>query len=116
MTTTTGTFVRGERITGGTSGALGRTISTSTPLSYTLINGARADDFVSGETITGIHSGATAVISAITVGSKNITNLFTLDTGQRDNFYDVSRLVRKPGSSVPLGKLLIVYDLSLIHI
>ena len=58
-----------------------------------------------GETITGIHSGATATASVITAGSKNITNLFTLDTGQRDNYYDISRLVRKPAASIPLGRL-----------
>ena len=110
LTTTTGTFVRGERITGSTTGALGRTVSTVTPLQYTLIGGVSADDFAIGETITGAHSGATAVISAKTQGSKNITNLFTLDTGQRDNFYDISRVVRKTGAPVPLGRLLIIYD------
>jgi hypothetical protein len=92
LTTTTGTFVRGERITGSTTGALGRTVSTVTPLQYTLIGGVSADDFAVGETITGAHSGATAVISEKTQGSKNITNLFTLDTGQRDNFYDIQEL------------------------
>ena len=110
LTSPTGTFLRGERFTGGTSGAVGRIISATTPISYTLVNGVAADDFVTGETITGIHSGATATASVITAGSKNITNLFTLDTGQRDNFYDIARLVRKPSSSIPLGRLLIVYD------
>jgi len=110
LTNTTGTFVRGERFTGGTSGALGRTVSTTTPLNYTLINGVQADDFVVGETITGVHSGATANVSAITLGSKNITNLFVLDDGQRDNYYDISRLIRKQGAPAPLGDLLVVYD------
>ena len=110
LTTTTGTFVRGERIEGSTTGALGRTVSTVTPLQYTLIGGVSADDFAVGETVTGVHSGATAVISAKTQGSKNITNLFTLDTGQRDNFYDIARLVRKTGAPTPLGRLLIIYD------
>ena len=110
LTTTSGTFVRGERITGVTSGALGRTVTTSTPLQYTLIGGISADDFNIGENIVGAHSGATAVISAITAGSKNITNLFTLDTGQRDNFYDIARIVRKTGAPSPLGRLLVIYD------
>ena len=110
LTTTTGTFVRGERIVGSVTGALGRTVSTVTPLQYTLIGGISADDFQVGETVTGVHSGATAVISAKTQGSKNITNLFTLDSGQRDNFYDIARLVRKTGSPVPLGRLLVIYD------
>ena len=110
LTSPTGTFLRGERFTGGTSGAVGRIISATTPISYTLVNGVAATDFVTGETITGAHSGATATASVITAGSKNITNLFTLDTGQRDNYYDTSRLVRKPAASIPLGRLLVVYD------
>jgi len=110
LTSPTGTFVRGERFTGGTSGAVGRIISATSPISYTLVNGVGATDFTTGETITGTFSGATATASVVTAGSKNITNLFVLDTGQRDNFYDIARLVRKPGASVPLGRLLVVYD------
>ena len=110
LTSPTGTFLRGERFTGGTSGAVGRIISATTPISYTLVNGVAATDFVTGETLTGAFSGATATASVITAGSKNITNLFTLDTGQRDNYYDTSRLVRKPAASIPLGRLLVVYD------
>ena len=34
-------------------------------------------------------------VSAVTAGSKVITSNFTLDTGQRDNFYDIARIVRK---------------------
>ena len=110
LTSPTGTFVRGERFIGGTSGATGRIVSATSPISYTLVNGVGATDFTTGETITGQFSGATATASVITAGSKNITNLFTLDTGQRDNFYDIARLVRKPTSSVPLGRLLVIYD------
>jgi hypothetical protein len=33
LTVTSGTFVRGERFSGAISGALGRTVSTTTPLS-----------------------------------------------------------------------------------
>ena len=110
LTSPTGTFVRGERFTGATSGAKGRTVSTTTPLFYTLVNGAAATDFVVGDVITGAFSGATATVSAITAGSKNISNQFTLDSGQRDNFYDIARIVRKTGNSIPLGRLLVVYD------
>ena len=40
----------------------------------------------------------------------DITHRFDLDTGMRDNFYDVGRLVRKAGESAPTGRLLITYD------
>ena len=30
--------------------------------------------------------------------------------GQRDNFYDISRIVRKGSAPAPTGRLLIIYD------
>ena len=43
-------------------------------------------------------------------GSLNITNIFDLDKGQRDQFYDYSRLVRKSNFAPPTRKLLVVFD------
>ena len=105
-----GTFLRGEKITGGSSGAVGRIISTTSPISYVLTAGFGATDFSAAETITGASSGATATVGTLTAGSKVITSSFTLDTGQRDNFYDIARIVRKPNATTPLGQLLVVYD------
>ena len=65
-------------------------------------------DFVVGETITGQSSGATATVGTLT-GSKIVLQNFELDTGQRDNLYDIARIVRKPGV-VPSGRLLVVFD------
>jgi len=48
--------------------------------------------------------------TAATTSHTDITNRFDLDTGQRDNFYDISRLVRKPGAQAPTGRLLITYS------
>lgn len=103
----TGTFTRGEKITGGTSGATGRIIDTSSPFSYVLTS---ATDFAVGDVITGESSGATATVSAVTAGDVVITSDFLLDTGQRDNFYDISRIIRKPSVPTPQGRLLVVYD------
>ena len=108
--TITGTFTRGEQITGSSSGAVARIIDTTSPMSYVLTNGFGATDFTTSDTITGTSSGATAAVSAVTAGSKVITSNFTLDTGQRDNFYDISRLVRKKTATAPRGRLLVVYD------
>jgi len=107
--TITGTFVRGEKITGGTSGATGRIISTSSPISYILQVGT-VKTFSTSETITGESSGATATISAITTGDTVLTGAYVLDTGQRDNFYDIARIIRRKGAPAPIGKLLVVYD------
>ena len=110
LTAVQGTFLRGEKITGGTSGAVARVITPTTPVTYYLQNGVGAQDFVADETITGASSGATAVVSSVTAGSKVITSHYTLDTGQRDNLYDIARIQLKPTFSKPRGRLLVVFD------
>ena len=108
MTTTndSGSFTRGEIITGSTSGARA-VVVPGTNTNFIIINNK---NFVTNETITGLTSGATATSDVISDGSKNITNRFVLDTGQRDNFYDIARITRKGNSVEPTGKLLIVYN------
>ena len=48
--------------------------------------------------------------TAATTSDDDITDRFDLDTGQRDNFYDVARLVRKVGKAAPTGRLLVNFD------
>ncbi len=105
--TQSGIFTRGEKITGGTSAATGRLVNISSPLSFVSTN---SKSFQVGDVITGESSKATATITALTTGDSNITNRFLLDTGQRDNFYDIARINRKPDSQKPLGRLLIIHD------
>jgi hypothetical protein len=45
-----------------------------------------------------------------TTSDTNITTRFTLDNGQRDNFYDIGRIKLKTGSITPTGRLLINFD------
>jgi len=45
-----------------------------------------------------------------TASDTDITSRFTLDTGQRDNFYDIGRLVLKSGELTPTGRLLVDFD------
>ena len=46
----------------------------------------------------------------LTDGDKNITDRYVLDTGQRDNFYDIGRIVRKGNAVAPTGRLTVVYN------
>ena len=48
--------------------------------------------------------------TAATTDDVDITDRFKLDTGQRDNFYDIGRLVRRTGKVAPTGRLLINFD------
>ena len=109
LSNNTGTLTVGEIVTGSASGATGRVISTSgSPViaKYVKIAGT----FTTLDTITGGTSGVTAGISSLTTGDQNITSNFLLDTGQRDSFYDVGRIARKPNVQSPTGRLLIIYD------
>jgi len=40
----------------------------------------------------------------------DITEKFTFDDGQRDTFYDVCRLVLKPGYEAPVGQIVILFN------
>ena len=108
ITGVNGTFIRGERITGSISGATARVTTTSSPLQIVYTTGNRT--FNVGEEILGESSGATASISVSTDGSSLITSNYLLDTGQRDNYYDIARIVRKAGRPAPTGRLLIIHD------
>ena len=107
ITGASGNFTQGELITGGTSGAKARVVNTISPVTFVPINNT---DFESGETITGAESAETATLDTFTAGSRIITNNFTLDTGQRDNYYDIGRVVRKPNTIAPTGRLIIIAD------
>ena len=105
----------GEDIIGSDSGALARVVlnASSTPsvpsnnIGFVYLNDQK---FSVGENVTFKESGIVSTVEQITFGKfKNITNNFNLDKGQRNEYYDYSRLVRV-GSQVPERRLLIVYD------
>lgn len=52
------------------------------------------------------------IVSVVTTGSVDITDRFTLDTGQRDNYYDHGGLILKTGQSVSAGEypLTVTFD------
>jgi len=64
--------------------------------------------YADGYKLKGVYmstSGASA-----TVNDVNITDNFIFDGGQRETYYDLARLIRKPGAPVPTNKLLVVFD------
>ena len=48
--------------------------------------------------------------TAATTSHTDITSRFELDTGQRDNFYDIGRIKLKSGELTPTGRLLVNFD------
>jgi hypothetical protein len=100
------TFIAGETITGGTSGATGTVITHSTvTLPYVVTEGT----FVATEVITGSANSFTATVDSLTAGSTEVSSNWTLDTGQRDNFYDHGR-IQRTGATAPVGRILIIMD------
>ncbi len=55
-------------------------------------------------------SAPTVDVNGNLVVGTDITHRFTFDDGQRDTFYDVSRLVLKPGFQPPSGQVVVAFD------
>ena len=66
--------------------------------------------FIDNEEVTFQESGVRAILSDVNTGDPNIRNNFVVDTGQRSEFYDYGRLVRKQGFPEPQGQLKIYFD------
>ena len=50
------------------------------------------------------------IVSVVDVNNVNITERFTLDNGQRDTFYDLGKIILKPGFSTPAGNVTVTFD------
>ena len=50
------------------------------------------------------------IVSVVDATSTNVTERFSLDNGQKDNYYDIGRIIRIPGSSPVSGSLTITFD------
>jgi hypothetical protein len=80
-------------------------ISTQTTIQSGLIGLSKSDVY----RINAVYMSANFSTNA-TSSDTDIKSRFDLDTGQRDNFYDIGRLKLKPGSLNPTGRLLIDFD------
>jgi len=72
-----------------------------------------------GETATGALSNGSLslgkadiikITSVVDAQSVDITERFSLDNGQRDNFYDIGKVNLKPGFSTPSGNITVTFD------
>ena len=55
-------------------------------------------------------SGIVGQVSIVTEGDKNITKTFNFDNGQRPEFYDYARLIRREGATRTSKRLAIIFD------
>jgi hypothetical protein len=102
-------YVIGEQIEGKTSGAAAIITSKigSDKIEYTYLNTIQ---FTIDEVVVGQDSLEESIIVNKTIGDKNITQNFIFDDGQRDSFYDFSRIIRKNNIEEPKGKIKIIFQ------
>ena len=100
----------GENILGNLSKAVARVVtkpSTNT-LGVVYLN---ENKFSAGESVSFEESNITTDIISITEGKyKNLTTSYKLDKGQKEQYYDYSRIVRNDNSIEPSKQLLVVFD------
>ena len=63
-----------------------------------------------GNIVTFQSSGIQATTTAKTNGDRDIWSKFELDPGQRNAFYDYSRIIRNGGTAAPTNRLKVVYQ------
>ena len=82
-------FILGEQLSGLDSGAISSVVERSGTTSVGTIN-LNEEDWIIGETVKGSKSGVTGIIASVTDGDRDLTNFYTLNTGQKPTFYDFS--------------------------
>lgn len=102
-------YVVGEEIHGKNSGAVAIITAKidSDKLEYTYLN---TSQFEVNESVSGKDSNEVSLIINKTLGDKNITQNFMFNDGQRETFYDYSRIVRKSGVEEPKKRLKVVFQ------
>ena len=102
--------ILGEKVTGTTTDAVAQVtrLNSATEIEIAYLTPAR---FVIGENINFGESNINSPLQDISHGAYlNITHKFELDKGQREQFYDYSRLVRRENFPPPTRKIVAIFD------
>ena len=103
-----GTLEIGQILTGASSGAKAQVVSfNSTTVFYVMLND---NSFTGDENISTPTAAGKITVGTIRQGSNNITSSYELDSGQREQYYDYSRIVRKAGYAAPTRRILVIFD------
>ena len=101
--------IKGERIVGKDTGAVASLVSNdgTNEVKFVYLN---ENIFSVGEKVTFEESQISATVDSIQVGDKNIRTNFILDEGQRPEYLDFSRIIRKPQVVAPTKQITIIYN------
>jgi hypothetical protein len=99
----------GEKIYGSVSDAVGQIVSIqSSEINFVYLN---SNKFQTNDTISFEESKISVSLLNVYKGSYiDKTNDFILDKGQKDQYYDYSKIIRNVGTNSPSKKLLIIYN------
>jgi len=101
--------IKGERIVGKDTGAVASLVSNdgTNEVKFVYLN---ENIFSVGEKITFEESQISGTVDSIQIGDKNIRTNFILDEGQRSEYLDFSRLIRKPQVAASTKQITIIYN------
>ena len=99
----------GEFVTGSISQAKARVVNKENATTIDIIN-VNDNDFQAGEVVTFEESQVTAIFVSVTDRSRDISEYYEIDNGQRLSYYDYSRLVRKRESKIPTKKIIVYFE------
>ena len=103
-----GTLEIGQILTGASSGAKAQIVSfNSTAVFYVMLND---NNFTGDENISTPTASGKITVGTIRTGANNITSSYELENGQRDQYYDYSRIVRKSGYAAPTRRMIVIFD------
>ena len=104
-------LIIGEQIVGQSSGAIAvcaeKITGSDNEISFVSLNGLT---FSVNEVVKFKESGYEAIVSSLNVTSKDITKSYEFDNGQRENYYDYGRLIRKEGVLSPTKKIKVYFE------
>ena len=102
--------VPGELIRGAASNAVGKIVDAPSESTIRFIYLSQSK-FEVGERVSFSENKLQSNLQVINEGNYiDQTSSFTLDAGQREQFYDYSRLVRKNNKAAPNKQLLVIFD------
>ena len=103
----------GDKLTGSVTGAIGRVIQKSGNDIYFYYQN-RNVRFTTSDVIKNEMNSDSATDSrqctGITIDSKDISESFVLDDGQRDGYYGLASIKRKAGKPAPQATILVIFD------
>ena len=104
-----GSFNTNEILIGQTSGAKVRLIDYNAETTSYFIN-LNESRLSNGEAVVGQSASGVATVASASEGSPDIKDRYFLDNGQRDGFYDISKLTLKPGQQSPNNPVTVIFD------